>query len=82
MSAATKRWLLDTAERGARTFAQAYFGVWFAFGADFDHLFTRDNLEGGVVGLALSVALSVGAKRLGAEDSASLLPADVDPPQG
>lgn len=81
MTNTTKRWLADSLERAGRTFLQAYFGVWFALGADFDHLFVRDNFEGGVVGLALSLAVSVGAKQAGADDSASLLPADVDPPQ-
>jgi hypothetical protein len=81
MSDATKRWLADALERAARTFGQAYLGVWLALGADFDHLFTRNNLEGGVTGLALSLAVSIGAKKRGADDSASLLPADVDPPQ-
>lgn len=77
-----RRWALDTAERSLKTFAQAYFAVWIAVGgAAFDTLFTRDNLEAGVVGLALAVATAVGAKQVGAPDSASLLPADTDPPQ-
>jgi len=76
-----RRWLFDTAERASKTFVQAYLAVWVVAGADFDHLFTRDNLEGGVVGLALAVAVAVGAKQMGAPDSASLLPAKVDPPQ-
>lgn len=81
MNDKTKRWLADAAERAARTFGQAYLAAWVALGADFDHLFTRNNLEAGVVGLALSLAVSVGARKRGADDSASLLPADVDPPQ-
>lgn len=81
MSSDLRRWALDTAERAGKTFVQAYLAVWVVAGADFDHLFTRDNAEGGVVGLALAVAAAVGAKQIGANDSASLLPADVDPPQ-
>lgn len=81
MSATTKRWLLDTGERAGRTFLQAYFAVWLALGAGYETLFTLENLKGGVVGVALSVAMSVGAKKTGADDSASLLPANVDPPQ-
>jgi hypothetical protein len=81
MSNDLKRFLADLAERASRTFLQAYFAAWVAFGMDFDHLFTRNNLEAGVVGLAASVAMSLGAKRTGANDSASLLPANVDPPQ-
>lgn len=81
MSSDLRRWLFDTAERAGKTFVQAYLAVWFVAGADFDNLFTRDNLEGGVVGLALALAAAIGAKRLGAPDSASFLPAEVDPPQ-
>lgn len=81
MSAKTKRWLADALERAGRTAAQAYLAVWIANGASYETLFTRTNLEGAVVGLALSLAVSVGAKQAGADDSASLLPADVDPPQ-
>lgn len=81
MTGTTRRWLLDSLERAGRTFLQAALGAWVALGAEFDHLFTRNNLEAGVVGLALSLAVSVGAKTRGAPDSASLLPADVDPPQ-
>lgn len=81
MNDTTKRWLADAAERSGKTFCQAYLAVWFVAGADFEHLFTRDNLEGGVVGLALAFAVAVGAKQVGADDSASLLPEDVDPPQ-
>lgn len=81
MTDARKRWLADSAERAARTFLQAYFAVWITAGGGFDYLFTADNLKGGVVGVALSVAMSVGALKRGADDSASYLPADVDPPQ-
>lgn len=82
MSATTKRWLLDTLERAGRTFLQAYFAVWLTVGsAEYETLFTVTNLKAGVVGVALSLAMSVGAKKTGADDSASLLPADVDPPQ-
>lgn len=77
-----KRWVADTAERAGRTFGQSYLAVWVAAGGTaFDTLFTVTNLKAGVVGVALSVAVSVGAKQSGPNDSASLLPADVDPPQ-
>lgn len=57
-----------TAERAVKTFLQFYLGYWlFLSGAaaDFDHLFTQANVEAGVVGLALSVATSLGTKNLG-----------------
>ena len=81
MSAKTKRWLLDMGERAAVTFVQAYIAVWFVLGAEYDNLLDERCWQGGVVGLVLAVAKGVGAKNLGADDSASLLPADVDPPQ-
>lgn len=93
MSDTVKRFLADAAERAAKTFAQFYFGCWMLragiLDADlatpnagaYDLLFTADNVKAGVVGVALSIATSLGSKRLGADDSASLLPADIDPPQ-
>lgn len=82
MSGDLKRWIADTLERAGRTFVQAYLAAWVAAGdTQYDLLFTITNLKAGVVGLALAVAFSVGAKQTGANDSASLLPATVDPPQ-
>lgn len=79
-----KKFIVDTAERGARTFGQFYLGFWLlsagllGTGADanadaFDLLFTWDNVKAGVVGLALSVATAIGAKPFGDKDSASVL---------
>lgn len=55
----------ETAERAARTFLQAYLGVWVATGADFDGLVDSDNLKTGVVAVALSIAMSMGLKNVG-----------------
>ena len=55
----------DAAERAARTFLQAYLGVWIATGADFDGLVDTENLKVGVVAVALSVAMSMGLKKVG-----------------
>lgn len=63
-----REFIAKTAERAVKTFLQFYLGYWlFLSGAaaDFDHLFTRANVEAGIVGLALSVATSVGTKGLG-----------------
>lgn len=81
MSASTKRFLLDLAERALTTFVQSYIAVWFVLGAEYENLFDPECWQGGVVGLVLAVAKGVGAKNIGADDSASLLPADQDPPQ-
>jgi hypothetical protein len=57
-----------TAERAAKTFIQFYLGSWlFLSGeaADFEHLFTMENVEAGIVGIALSVATSIGTKGIG-----------------
>jgi hypothetical protein len=61
-------------ERAARTFAQGYLGSWLATGADFDGLVNASNLKVGVVAVALSVAMSMGLKKVGPnKDSASVL---------
>lgn len=70
----TPAFLKDLAERAGRTFLQGYFAVWLGLkGADFDTLFTVDNLKAGVVALALSVAMSLGAGAKGNPNSASLI---------
>jgi hypothetical protein len=82
MSSATKRFIADLAERAGKVFIYAYLASWVSRGVEYDTLFTQDNAEAGVVGLALSLAVSVGiARHVGSNDSASLLPANVDPPQ-
>lgn len=64
----------DTAERAIRTFLQAYLSVWLVTGADFDGLADAENLKAGVVAVALSVAMSMGLKKVGAnKDSGSVL---------
>lgn len=67
-----REFVAKTAERAVKTFLQFYLGYWlFLSGAaaDFDHLFTQDNVEAGVVGLALSVATSIGTKNIGPNDN-------------
>jgi len=64
----------DTAERAARTFLQGYLGAWLATGADFDGLIDSSNLKIGAVAVALSVAMSMGLKKVGKnKESASIL---------
>lgn len=64
----------ESAERAARTFVQAYLSVWLVSGADFDGLTNADNLKAGVVAVALSIAMSMGLKKVGPnKDSASVL---------
>jgi hypothetical protein len=64
----------DTAERAARTFLQAYLGAWVATGADFDGLVDQSNLKIGVTAVALSIAMSMGLKKVGPnKDSASVI---------
>ena len=68
------QFIKDTVERGVRTFVQAYLSVWLVTGADFDGLTNGDNLKSGVVAVALSVAMSMGLKKVGAnKDSGSVL---------
>lgn len=77
-----KKFLSDTAERASKTFAQFYLGYWLFLNPDnslgnapqmFDTLFTGDNLKAGVVGLALSLATSVGSSFNGDSHSASAI---------
>jgi hypothetical protein len=64
----------DTAERAVRTFMQAYLGAWIATGADFDGLTKSANLKIGVTAVALSIAMAMGLKKVGAnKDSGSVL---------
>jgi hypothetical protein len=64
----------DTFERAARTFLQGYLGAWIATGADFDGLVASDNLKIGVTAVALSIAMSMGLKKVGKnKESASVL---------
>lgn len=64
----------DSAERAVRTFFQGYLGAWLATGADFDGLVSTSNLKVGVVAVALSVAMSMGLKRVGPnKNSASVI---------
>ena len=64
----------DVLERAARTFLQGYLGAWLATGADFDGLVSTDNLKVGVVAVALSVAMSMGLKKVGPnKNSASVI---------
>lgn len=70
----TSNFMKDTAERAARTFVQGYLGSWLATGADFDGLVDTSNLKVGVVAVALSVAMSMGLKKVGSnKESGSVL---------
>lgn len=81
MSERIKHWLADTAERVASTAAQTLLGVIPVDGMAHTHVPWGTKLS--IVGFAAlaSFLKCVIALRVGADDSASLLPADVDPPQ-
>lgn len=70
-----KRFLLDTLERAMRTFVQAFAAFVVVKGT-----LDRDALYGGLVAGALAVLSSLAALPVGARDSASFLPAQLDPP--
>jgi hypothetical protein len=80
MSDRIKHWLADTAERVASTAAQALLGVLPADGLPHTHIPWGTKLS--IVGFAALACFlkCVVALRVGADDSASLLPADQDPP--
>ena len=60
-----KQFIKETLERAARTFLQAYLSVWLVSGTDFDSLFQKENWQAGVVAVALSIAMSLGLKKVG-----------------
>jgi hypothetical protein len=77
-----QRWLLDVAERTGRTFLQGFLGMVTAdlFIASFDPTWTENLIVGGLAGV-YAVLTSWAAQPIGAPDSASMLPSNVDPPQ-
>jgi hypothetical protein len=74
MSDRIKHWLADTAERAFSTMAQAAIPAVLATGWD------RDALYIALGAFGLCVLKCIAAIGVGAPDSASLLPADQDPP--
>jgi hypothetical protein len=83
MSGNTKRFLIDTGERTARTFVQGFLGAVTldAFSGAFNPTWFQNMGLGAMAGV-YAILVAFAGKRTGAPDSASLLPADVDPPQG
>lgn len=63
----------DVAERAGRTFLQGYLAAWVLAGAGYTDLFTVSNVQYGAVAVAFSVAMSLGATKLGNKNSASVL---------
>ena len=59
------QFIKETAERAMRTFLQAYLSIWLVSGSDFDSLFQEENWQAGVVAVALSIAMSLGLKKVG-----------------
>lgn len=82
MSADTKRWFLDAGERLGKTFLQGFLAAITLdqFSDSFDPSF-KFTLGAAAMAGIYSVLMSIASKPVGASDSASLLPADVDPPQ-
>jgi r1t holin len=75
------RWALDTLERALRTFAQGFAAVitvdaFTDLTANWNQMILLGLLSGGY-----SLIMSLAAKPVGADDSASLLPEKTDPPQ-
>lgn len=59
-------------ERMIRGGGIAYFVAWQQAGTDYDHLFTWSNLQGAIVGAALSLALSLGFMHAGNQESGGI----------
>jgi hypothetical protein len=68
------KFIVDTAERAAKTFVQAYLGAWVVAGSDFNALTDMANVKIGVVAVAASIAMAMGLKNVGSnKDSGSVL---------
>lgn len=61
------KFIKDAAERAVHAFVMSYLGIWVATGAEFDGLTNSDNLKTGVVACVLSVAASLGLKKVGTD---------------
>lgn len=76
------RWALDTLERGARAYAASWVSI---VGGDYVldswSASFQESLVAAFFGLLVSTMFSLAGKRSGAEDSASFLPEQTDPPQ-
>ena len=83
------RWAVDALERIGFTFIQAWAATIILLGdghTDHSHplidvIFSPAGLKVGAGAGVLALAKALVASRVGAKDSASLLPKDVDPPQ-
>ena len=76
------RWALDMLERGVRAYAASWVAI---VGGDYVldswSASFRESLVAAFFGLLASAMFSLAGKASGASDSASLLPANTDPPQ-
>lgn len=77
------RWALDSLERGLRAYAASWVAI---VGGDYVleqwNATFAESLKAAFFGLLVSALFSLAGKKRGAEDSASFLPANTDPPQG
>lgn len=77
MTVFSQDFVAKTAERMGKTFLQFYLGNWMYFShqaVEYATLFTWDNAKAGVVGIALSLATSLGTKNIGpSKDDPSLV---------
>lgn len=58
----TKKFLLDTLERAARSAVQGYLAAWAVLGLDFDGMLAIDNLKGAGAAAVLSILMAVTLK--------------------
>lgn len=76
----TKQFAADLTERAVKTFAQAVLGVLIVANT-VTHLKWGAILDAAGLATAISVLTSLVGSQVGAGDSGSFLPANVDPPQ-
>lgn len=79
----TARWALDMIERGVRAYASAWVAIYVAgnYVLDAWNASAIETFKAAFFALVVSALFSLAGKRQGAEDSASFLPPNTDPPQ-
>lgn len=71
MTSNSQAWIKETVDRTVKSFVQGFLGSWLVSGRSFDTLLTIDNVKAGALMLALSLAIAVGLKPVGSDNSTS-----------
>lgn len=79
----TKSWMIDTAERVTKTFVQGFLMAWIVFqDKTWDAFWNVENLQAGIVGGAIALAMAVIGGQIGSQKTAAWLPEGPDTEAG